>query len=127
LSRSSLRPQHLFFSSPKTNRRVEYKNEKFGFGGQKKNSKKNTADSSADVFNKKSTKWQRPAFHAQKGKKVGFYCRHFSVQPSLSSCAGQSKAISARQDRSQTTRTDKEIEGCCFVDVCFVIVSFSIH
>jgi hypothetical protein len=22
------------------------------------------------VFNKKSTKWQRPSFHAQKGKKV---------------------------------------------------------
>jgi hypothetical protein len=56
--------------SSKTNRRVEYKNQKFGFGGQKKNSKSNTADSSADVYNKNSTKWQRPAFHAQKGKKV---------------------------------------------------------
>jgi len=55
--------------TPKTNRKTEYKNQKFGFGGQKKNSKKNTADSSADVFNKKSTKWQRPSFHAQKGKK----------------------------------------------------------
>lgn len=54
----------------KKNRKAEYKNQKFGFGGQKKNSKKNTADSSADVFNKKSSKWQRPAFHAQKGKKV---------------------------------------------------------
>lgn len=54
----------------KKNRKAEYKNKKFGFGGQKKNSKKNTADSSADVFNKKSSKWQRPSFHAQKGKKV---------------------------------------------------------
>jgi hypothetical protein len=54
----------------KTNRKTEYKNQKFGFGGQKKNSKKNTADSSADVYNKKSNKWQRPSFHAQKGKKV---------------------------------------------------------
>jgi len=54
----------------KTNRKTEYKNQKFGYGGQKKNSKRNTADSSADVFNKKSTKWQRPSFHAQKGKKV---------------------------------------------------------
>jgi len=54
---------------PKTNRRAEYKNEKFGYGGQKKNSKRNTADSSADVTNKKSDKWQRPSFHAQKGKK----------------------------------------------------------
>ena len=54
----------------KKNRKAEYKNQKFGFGGQKKNSKKNTADSSADVFNKKSSKWQRPSFHAQKGKKV---------------------------------------------------------
>ncbi|CAF1277842.1 unnamed protein product [Rotaria sp. Silwood1] len=53
----------------KTNRKIEYKNKKFGFGGRKKNSKKNTADSSADVFNKKSNKWQRPSFHAQKGKK----------------------------------------------------------
>jgi len=53
----------------KTNRKTEYKNSKFGFGGQKKNSKKNTADSSADVFNKKSNNWQRPSFHAQKGKK----------------------------------------------------------
>lgn len=59
--------------TPKTNRKTEYKNEKFGFGGQKKNSKKNTADSSADVFNKKSSKWQRPSFHAQKGKKVSYY------------------------------------------------------
>jgi RNA recognition motif-containing protein len=56
--------------NPKTNRKTEYKNQKFGFGGQKKNSKKNTAESSADVFNKKSNKWQRPSFHAQKGKKV---------------------------------------------------------
>ncbi|CAF4532786.1 unnamed protein product, partial [Rotaria magnacalcarata] len=32
-------------------------------------SKKNTADSSADVTNKQSSKWQRPSFHAQKGKK----------------------------------------------------------
>lgn len=53
----------------KKNRKIEYKNQKFGFGGQKKNSKMNTADSSADVSNKKSSKWQRPAFHAQKGKK----------------------------------------------------------
>ncbi|CAF1050166.1 unnamed protein product [Adineta steineri] len=53
----------------KTNRKVEYKNKKFGFGGQKKNSKRNTADSSADVTNKKSNKWERPSFHAQKGKK----------------------------------------------------------
>ncbi|UJR09811.1 hypothetical protein I4U23_014037 [Adineta vaga] len=53
----------------KTNRKTEYKNQKFGFGGKKKNSKKNTADSSADVSNKKSSKWQRPSFHAQKGKK----------------------------------------------------------
>jgi rRNA-processing protein EBP2 len=37
---------------PKTNRRAEYKNEKFGYGGQKKNSKRNTADSSADVTKK---------------------------------------------------------------------------
>jgi rRNA-processing protein EBP2 len=58
-------------NNPKTNRKTEYKNQKFGFGGQKKNSKKNTADSSADVFNKKPNKWQRPSFHAQKGKKVG--------------------------------------------------------
>ncbi|CAF5114917.1 unnamed protein product, partial [Rotaria sp. Silwood1] len=36
----------------KTNRKIEYKNKKF-----------------ADVFNKKSNKWQRPSFHAQKGKK----------------------------------------------------------
>jgi len=56
--------------NPKTNRKTEYKNQKFGFGGQKKNSKKNTADSSADVYNKNSNKWQRPSFHAQKGKKV---------------------------------------------------------
>jgi Eukaryotic rRNA processing protein EBP2 len=49
---------------------MEYKEKKFGFGGQKKNLKKNTADSSADVYNKKTTKWQRPGFHAQKGKKV---------------------------------------------------------
>lgn len=56
--------------TPKKNRKAEYKNKKFGFGGQKKNSKKNTADSSADVLNKKSHKWQRPSFHAQKGKKV---------------------------------------------------------
>jgi hypothetical protein len=60
----------LFLYSSKTNRKTEYKDKKFGFGGQKKNSKRNTADSSADVFNKKSTKWQRPSFHAQKGKKV---------------------------------------------------------
>ncbi|CAF4926808.1 unnamed protein product [Rotaria sp. Silwood1] len=53
----------------KTNRKIEYKNKKFGFGGGKENSKKNTADSSADVFNKRSNKWQRPSFHAQKGKK----------------------------------------------------------
>ncbi|CAF2981902.1 unnamed protein product [Rotaria sp. Silwood2] len=53
----------------KNNRKLEYKNKKFGFGGRKKNIKKNTAESSADVFNKKSTKWQRPSFHAQKGKK----------------------------------------------------------
>ena len=58
-----------WFSS-KNNRRMEYKNKKFGFGGQKKYSKKNTAESSADVFNAKPNKWQRPAFHAQKGKKV---------------------------------------------------------
>ena len=55
----------------KKNRKMEYKNKKFGFGGQKKNSKQNTAESSADVFNRKSSKWQRPSFHAQKGKKVG--------------------------------------------------------
>jgi len=53
----------------KPSRKTEYKNQKYGFGGQKKNSKRNTADSSADVFNKKSNKWQRPSFHAQKGKK----------------------------------------------------------
>lgn len=51
------------------NRRAEYKNKKFGFGGKKKNSKKNTAESSADVFDKKPQKWQRPSFHAQKNKK----------------------------------------------------------
>jgi len=56
-------------ANPKKNRKTEYKNKKFGFGGQKKNSKRNTADSSADVSNKKSSKWQRPSFHAQKGKK----------------------------------------------------------
>jgi rRNA-processing protein EBP2 len=50
-------------------RKLEYKDNKFGFGGRKKNAKKNTAESSADVFNKKSSKWQRPSFHAQKGKK----------------------------------------------------------
>ena len=55
-------------SAKKPNRKAEYKNKKFGFGGKKKNSKKNTAESSADVFNKKSNKWQRPSFHAQKGK-----------------------------------------------------------
>ncbi|CAF3021032.1 unnamed protein product [Rotaria socialis] len=53
----------------KMSRKTEYKNQKFGFGGQKKYSKKNTADSSADVTNKQSSKWQRPSFHAQKGKK----------------------------------------------------------
>ncbi|CAF3843481.1 unnamed protein product [Rotaria sordida] len=53
----------------KTNRKIEYKDNKFGFGGRKKNLKKNTAESSADIFNKKSNKWQRPSFHAQKGKK----------------------------------------------------------
>jgi len=56
-------------NSNKPNRKTEYKNNKFGFGGKKKNFKRNTADSSADVFNKKSNKWQRPSFHAQKGKK----------------------------------------------------------
>jgi len=55
--------------NPKKNRKAEYKNQKFGFGGKKKNFKKNTAESSADVFNKKPNKWQRPSFHAQKGKK----------------------------------------------------------
>jgi hypothetical protein len=60
--------------NPKHNRKTEYKNKKFGFGGQKKNSKRNTAESSADVFNKNSSnKWQRPSFHDQKGKKVGFH------------------------------------------------------
>ncbi|CAF1426150.1 unnamed protein product [Adineta ricciae] len=53
----------------KKNRKVEYKNKKFGFGGKKKNSKKNTAESSAGTFNKKPGKGQRPSFHAQKGKK----------------------------------------------------------
>lgn len=57
-------------AAPKKNRKTEYKNQKFGFGGKKKNLKKNTAESSADVSNKKSNKWQRPSFHAQKGKKV---------------------------------------------------------
>jgi rRNA-processing protein EBP2 len=60
--------------APTKNRKTEYKNQKFGFGGQKKNSKQNTADSSADVYNKKPNKWQRPSFHAQKGKKVRFKC-----------------------------------------------------
>ena len=77
------REQKSRFSS-KTNRRMEYKDKKFGFGGQKKNSKRNTADSSADVLNKTSSKWQRPSFHAQKGKKVGvtdprLSCSHRSI------------------------------------------------
>jgi len=52
------------------NRRTEYKNKKFGFGGQKRYLKKNTAESTADFSGKKSSaKWERPANHAQKGKK----------------------------------------------------------
>jgi len=54
------------------NSRLEYKDKKFGFGGQKRNMKKNTAESSADYGGKKgnsSSSWQRPSFHSQKGKK----------------------------------------------------------
>lgn len=67
------------------NRRAEYKNKKFGFGGKKKNSKKNTAESSADVFDKKPQKWQRPSFHAQKNKKVSQTKLEFIVTPKSSS------------------------------------------
>jgi len=55
-------------SKKRKNSRLEYKNKKFGFGGKKRNMKKNTAESSAEIGGK-SNKWERPSFHAQKGKK----------------------------------------------------------
>ncbi len=92
--------------NPKTNRKTEYKNQKFGFGGQKKNSKKNTAESSADVFNKKSNKWQRPSFHAQKGKKVKKmkYSHSCLIK---SSFQGKQKQSRPGKDARQKARTKK--------------------
>lgn len=89
----------------KKNRKAEYKNKKFGFGGQKKNSKKNTAESSADVFNKKSSKWQRPSFHAQKGKKVRL--NSFPFSSIIISFQGKGKQSRPGKNARQKARTKK--------------------